>query len=94
MTPQELIKMLVPAIGELIDARIRTAEVTIKANVDSANKSLEERMKANTKAAIDAAMKASEERLGKKIDKIAERLDKHEERIERVEEKLGITQHN
>lgn len=86
MKPQELIKSLVKEVGALIDARIRTAEITIKAGTD-------------------ASIKASEERLTKRIDvleqglhrveqKLNNNIQDHEDRIETIEEHIGLPHKN
>lgn len=51
--PQELIKSLVAAIGPLIDARIRIAEVTIKANTEAAINKAKEELKTEIHALRD-----------------------------------------
>ncbi len=86
MKPQELIKSLVKKVGALIDARIRTAEITIKANTDASIKASEERIKSELRAEL--ASKQDISRLEQKLDKTAE---DHEERIGHIEEHLGLT---
>lgn len=85
MTPQELIKMLSASFGELIDARIRTAEITIKANTDAAIKAAEERIRK------DMATKQDVARLEQKLDT---KLQDHDERIKALEEPTAINQKN
>jgi hypothetical protein len=92
MTSQELLKMFVNDVGELIDARIRTAEITIKANTDAAIKASEERIKSELRQDINAsetnirkdmATKEDIQRLEQKLDK---KIADHEERIEQLKE--------
>jgi hypothetical protein len=79
MKPQELLKMFVNDVGVLIDARIRTAEITIKASTD-------------------ASIKASEERLTKRIEALEQKVDKgiedQEKQIKHIEEHVGLSPRN
>jgi hypothetical protein len=79
MKPQELLKMFVNDVGVLIDARLRTAEITIKASTD-------------------ASIKASEERLTKRIEALEQKVDKgiedQEKQIKHIEEHVGLSPRN
>jgi hypothetical protein len=95
MTLQELLKMFVNDVGELIDARIRTAEITIKANTDAAIKASEQR----TKEELSKKIIALDNRLGHKIQQVHEVVERqtdkqvdHEKRIEKIEDHLGLSQ--
>jgi len=80
MSPQELLKMFVASVGELIDARIRTAEITIKASTDASIKKSADEIKKELRAEL--ASKEDIARLEQKLDK---KIINHEKRIKNLE---------
>ena len=78
---RELIKAIVEAVGPLIDARIKTAEVTINAHTDATIKAAEARIKTELRAEL--ASKEDIKRLEQKYEK---RLDDQKTRISLLEE--------
>ncbi len=71
MLPQELLKSFVKEVGELIDARIRTAEITIKAEIKEVKAAM----------ATKEDIQRLEQKLDKKIDDHEERIKKIEEHL-------------
>ena len=69
----------------MIDARIKTAEITIKANTDASITAAKDELKAELASEKDL------ERLEQKFDKA---VQDHEERIEIIEEHLGLPYKN
>ena len=85
MSPQELLKSFVQQVGTLIDARIKTAEITIKANTDASITAAKDELKA------ELASKKDLERLEQKLDKS---VQDHKERLEIIEEHIGLPHKN
>lgn len=58
MTPQELIKSLTESIGEYLEARLRTHEISIKAEIKDLKRGLE-----RIEQKLDEKVESQEERL-------------------------------
>ncbi len=98
MKPQEMIKQIIEAVGELIEARARTTETVMKAHTDAIIKASEERQSKRLEVVEERLTKkieVVEERLTKKIENVEQKLDKtvgvHEERLQALEDQPHIS---
>jgi septal ring factor EnvC (AmiA/AmiB activator) len=86
ISQQELIKSIINGVGTLIDARAKTLETNLKADIKSSEKRLTKRI-----VSVEERVEKVEDRLVKVEDrlvKVEDRLVKVEDRLVKVEDKL------
>lgn len=92
----EILKGFIGEVGTLIDARLKTFEINLKAHVDQTVKQAEERIRKDMATKDDIKNMATKDdinRLEKKIDKFSEvayQVDELGKRVEDIEEKIGV----